>query len=245
VRRSGDEKSKIPWKSIFTSKPVWLIAIAQWGGIWGYFTIITQGPTYFRFIHGWGIEMTGILSGLPHLLRVLCAIAFGNFCDYLLSTNKMTRTNIRRLATVLSTVLNGLAVFGVAYSGCNVTMSVFFLTLSMLFHGAVSSGALASVVDISPNYASIVLGIVSTFGIATGFISPIIVGYITFENQSVTAWQHIFEICGAMLISCGLVYIFFFDASLQPWNAPKPSKELEPLTNETQKTSAKEKSLST
>jgi hypothetical protein len=46
VRRSGDEKSKIPWKAIFTSKPVWLIAIAQWGGIWGYFTIITQGPTY-------------------------------------------------------------------------------------------------------------------------------------------------------------------------------------------------------
>lgn len=100
--RSGDEKPEIPWKAILTSKPVWIIAIAQWGGIWGHFTIITQAPTYFRFIHGWGIEMTGILSGLPHLLRVGFAIVFGNFSDYLLSSGKMSRNSVRRLATFFS-----------------------------------------------------------------------------------------------------------------------------------------------
>lgn len=102
VIHSNQEKPEIPWKAILTSKPLWLITIAQWGGIWGHFTIITQAPTYFRFIHGWGIEMTGILSGLPHLLRVGFAIFFGNVCDFLLARNKMTRTNIRRLATFFS-----------------------------------------------------------------------------------------------------------------------------------------------
>lgn len=120
-----------------------------------------------------------------------------------------------------------------AYSGCNVTLAIFFLTFSLLLHGAVSSGALASVVDISPNYASINLGIVSTIAIASGFISPIVVGYMTYENQSVEAWQHIYEISAVMLIVCGLVYVLFFDASLQPWNNPttRSSKELEPLTS--------------
>jgi Major Facilitator Superfamily len=88
VMRKGDEKPEIPWKEILTSKPVWIISIAQWGGVWGLFTMITQAPTYFSLIHGWGIEMTGILSGLPHFLRVVFSIVFGNFCDYLLSKKK-------------------------------------------------------------------------------------------------------------------------------------------------------------
>jgi hypothetical protein len=36
----------------------------------------------------------------------------------------------------------------------------------------------------------------------------------------VEAWQHIFELCSVIMIACGLVYIFFNDASLQPWNKP-------------------------
>lgn len=99
VMRAGDKKRKIPWKAILTSKIVWINAASQWGGIWGLFTLLTQAPTYFRFIHGWGIEMTGVLSGLPHLLRVAFSIAFSNFGDYLLSSNKMSRRNVRNLAT--------------------------------------------------------------------------------------------------------------------------------------------------
>lgn len=80
--------------------------IAQWGGIWGLFTLLAQAPTYFRFIHGWGIEMTGVLSGLPHLLRVGFSIVFSRFADYLLKNNKMSRNNVRRLATFVSKSLN-------------------------------------------------------------------------------------------------------------------------------------------
>jgi MFS transporter, ACS family, solute carrier family 17 (sodium-dependent inorganic phosphate cotransporter), member 5 len=98
IVRSDEEKRKVPWKEILTSKIVWVNAIAQWGGIWGLFTVVIQAPTYFRFIHGWGIEMTGILSGLPHLLRVGFSIVFGKIADYLLSRNKMSRNNVRKLA---------------------------------------------------------------------------------------------------------------------------------------------------
>lgn len=99
VMRSGEKRREIPWKAILTSKIVWINALSQWGGIWGLFTLLTQAPTYFRFIHGWGIEMTGILSGLPHLMRVGFSIAFSNFGDYLLAKNKMSRNGVRNLAT--------------------------------------------------------------------------------------------------------------------------------------------------
>jgi nitrate/nitrite transporter NarK len=131
---------------------------------------------------------------------------------------------------------NGICVLGLAYSGCNIYAAVTFFTLSLALHGAVSTGPLASIVDIGPNYAGISLGIISTVSIITGFVSPIIVGHITFENQSITAWQRIFEICAVMLIVCSLIYIWFNDTSIQPWNNVESSsiypKELAPLFGE-------------
>lgn len=51
-----DEETEVPWKSIFTSGPVWITVLAQWGGAWGFLTLMTQAPTYFNFIHGWNIH---------------------------------------------------------------------------------------------------------------------------------------------------------------------------------------------
>lgn len=130
-------------------------------------------------------------------------------------------------------ILNGFAVIGLAFSGCDVTMAIVLMTLSLTLHGAVSTGALSSVVDIGPNYAGITLGIVSSLGTMTGFVSPIIVGYLTFENQSITAWRWIFLICAAMLLGCGVLYMAFNDTSIQPWNKSsdedRDDKEMQPL----------------
>lgn len=49
-------QAPVPWKSIFLSIAVWTNILAQWGGIWGFFTLMTQSPTYFKFIHGWSIQ---------------------------------------------------------------------------------------------------------------------------------------------------------------------------------------------
>lgn len=95
-----------------------------------------------------------------------------------------------------------------------------------MLHGAVSSGALASVVDISPNFAGISLGINSSFSVFTGFISPVIVGYLTFGRQnSIEPWKYVFGICAAMQIICGILYLLFSDSSLQEWNKPQNSPQ--------------------
>lgn len=122
--------------------------IGQFGGIWGLFTMMTQAPTYFRLIHGWNVQMTGLLSGIPHLCRMIFAFVFSIFLDSLLKNQKLSRTNARRFAGGMSTVVNGLFVIGLAYSGSSSTAAIVFLTLSTAVHGTVSSGQLASLIDI-------------------------------------------------------------------------------------------------
>lgn len=52
------------------------------------------------------------------------------------------------------TIGQGFCMLALAYSGCNYQSAIVFLTLATAIHGTVSSGPLASFVDISPNYAS-------------------------------------------------------------------------------------------
>ncbi|ALC41063.1 NaPi-T, partial [Drosophila busckii] len=208
-----------PWREIALSRPVWMNVVAQWGGIWGLFTLMTQAPTYFRLIHHWNIRATGFLSGLPHLMRMLFAYIFSMLADYLLRTDRLSRTNVRKLATFICCVVKGGVVLGLAYFGYNATAAIVLVTVATMFHGAVSSGPLASMVDLSPNYAGIVLGVGGMVGCMPGFISPYIVGVLTQNNQTLEAWKNVFIICAGMLIGSGVLYVLFSESQLQSWNS--------------------------
>lgn len=121
--------------------------IGQFGGIWGLFTLMTQAPTYFRVIHGWNVQKIGLLNGIPHLCRMGFAYVFSILVDYLLKKKVYSRTTIRKLAGGTATLLNGAFVLGLAYSGCNSTAAIVFATIASSMHGAVSSGQLASLID--------------------------------------------------------------------------------------------------
>lgn len=49
--------------------------------------------------------------------------------------------------------VQGIFMLGLAYSGCNKMAAIVFTTLATAANGAVSTGPLASLVDISPNYS--------------------------------------------------------------------------------------------
>ena len=60
-------KLQTPWKEILLSRPMWMNILAQWGNIWGLFTLITQAPTYFKLIHGWDIQMVSNIQSVTHI----------------------------------------------------------------------------------------------------------------------------------------------------------------------------------
>lgn len=119
-------------------------------------------------------------------------------------------------------VVNGLSVLALAFSGSDLVLSATFFTISVILNGAVTSGALSSVIDISPNFASITVGIMATVTSMTGFISPWIVGSLTEGRQhNVEPWMLIFKLCAATQIICGVLYLMFSDSTLQEWNKPQ------------------------
>lgn len=139
-----EEKCKTPWRDIVTSRALWINTIAQFGGIFGLFTLLTQAPTYFRVIHGWQSTKIGILSGVPHLLRTFVAIFISQIADYLLKNSICSRDVVRKGATAIATTLNGIFVLCLAFSGCDSIAACIYIMIATACHGAVSSGPLAA-----------------------------------------------------------------------------------------------------
>lgn len=152
------------------------------GGIWAVFTLIIQLPSYLKFIHGIDLRVLGLLSGVPHILRMAFSIALSIWLDYLLRTKKMSRSNVRKLAVFIDCIISGILTIGLAYTGCNYTIAFLLITLAMTMLGAQSSGPLASMVDLAPKYSSVLLGISSTICVLSGTISSYIVGLLTLNN---------------------------------------------------------------
>ncbi|KAG5895829.1 hypothetical protein JTB14_038260 [Gonioctena quinquepunctata] len=214
------KQAPVPWKHILTDTAVLSNHLAQIGGCWGLFTLMTNGPTYFKFVHGWSVQATGILSGLPHIFRMIWASIFSMSGDYLLRSNKMSRTNVRKFATFFCCGVQGLFMLALAYSGCNSNAAIVFLTLAVGANGAVSTGPLASIVDISPNYASVVMGITNGLVAVVGFCTPAVVGSFTFQNQTTQQWQKVFWIATGFLMASTTFYTIFSKSELKSWNSP-------------------------
>ncbi|KAG8037062.1 hypothetical protein G9C98_004384 [Cotesia typhae] len=97
---------------------------------------MAQAPGYFKFIHGWSVEKTGIFSGLPHFLTVFFSWIFAYMSDWLLQTERLTLTEVRKLATIVSSGLPSFLILGLAFSGCYHVLAVV-----LIMGGIASAGA--------------------------------------------------------------------------------------------------------
>ncbi|XP_072755550.1 putative inorganic phosphate cotransporter [Anoplolepis gracilipes] len=213
-----EEETPIPWKSIILSGPVWITILAHWSTAWGFFTLMTQAPTYFNFIHGWNINTTGILAGAPHIVRMIFSYFFSIMSDWLLRTKRMSLTNVRKLATFVCTGVQGVLIMALGFSGCHPLFAIVFMMTGTAVNGAISAATLTTFVDLSPNYASVLLGFANMIIVCAGFLSPAIVGILTNNNQNVGQWRLVFLIAAANSIAGGIIYIIFGTSKQQPWN---------------------------
>ncbi|XP_043462317.1 sialin isoform X2 [Leptopilina heterotoma] len=242
----SSREENVPWRRILTSGPLWIAIIAQYGTTWGFLTFMTQAPSYFNYIHGWNINTTGVLSGLPHVLRMLFSYIFGMLSDWLLKTKKLTLTEVRKLATFMCTIFQGFLTLGLGSSGCHSNLAIIFMMTGTAVNGAVSSGTLATFVDLSSNYASVILGFCNLIAASSGFLSPLLVGLLTTNNvstsrilfsnfqQTVESWRMVFSISSILLLVSGFIFMLFGTSEEQSWNNSKSSDDLNTKIDEMQ-----------
>lgn len=218
-----------PWRHILTSSKVWTLVIAQVGHDWGLFTIVTDLPLYMNDILHFSIKSNGLLITLPYLAMWIVSLSSSVLADWLINTEKLSRTNVRKLLTTVGSTGPAVFIVGASYAGCNHGLAVTFFVLGMGLMGFYYPGMRVNILDLSPNYSGTLMGIVNGIGALSGIAAPYVVGALTPE-PTLYNWRLVFWIVFGVLTSTNLMYLFFASGEVQPWN------DMEQLTRDNRTT---------
>ncbi|MCL4153112.1 UNVERIFIED_CONTAM: hypothetical protein GTU68_012443, partial [Idotea baltica] len=183
------EIQPIPWKAIFTSKYFWVISIMHFGNNWGFYTLLSELPTYLDQILHINIKNNGMLSALPYLGTWLFSFLFSFTSHRLLNRGHITILSIRRWAMIIGGYGPMLCLLALCFVNCHSYWAFAFLILSGTANGGVYSGYMCSHADISPRFAGTLMGLTNTIATIPGFLGPTVTGALTQDNVSSNAWN--------------------------------------------------------
>jgi ACS family sodium-dependent inorganic phosphate cotransporter-like MFS transporter 6/7/8 len=168
---------KPPWKSFFTSMPVYAIIVANFCRSFSFYLLIIDQAEYFKEALGYNIGSVGFAAALPHLTMSIIVPIGGQIADHL-RKNYMSTTNVRKLMNCGGFGIEAVFLLFVAYSK-NPIAAIAYLTIAVGFSGFAISGFNVNHLDIAPRYASILMGISNGCGTLAGMLCPVVVESLT------------------------------------------------------------------
>lgn len=211
----------IPWKSILTSLPVWACVAAHFAENWGFYTLLTQLPTFLSDTSQLKLDKTGFLSAIPYLAMAIVVQCGGQLADWLRSRWNVQTTKVRKIFTCGAFIFQTIFMLATAYTH-SVSAAVTCLTIAVGFGGFAWSGFSVNHLDIAPQYASLIMGISNTAATIPGIVSPLLTGYIV-QNKTEEGWHTVFTIGSVIYLSGATLYGLGASGDLQSWASSAPS----------------------
>ncbi|XP_031549271.1 vesicular glutamate transporter 1-like [Actinia tenebrosa] len=207
--------TSIPWKSIFTSLPVWAIVVAHFSENWGFYTLLTELPTYLKNRLDFDLGKAGFLAALPYLVMTIVVQGGGQIADCLRIKEVLSTTAVRKLFNSIGFLAQAVCLVIAGYT-TDWMVVVVCLTLSVGLGGLAFSGYFVNHLDIAPQYASVLMGISNTVATLPGILSPLLTGAIV-QHQTAGEWRIVFYLGGAIYAAGCIFYVIFASGHVQFW----------------------------
>lgn len=229
--RHWEDKLNIPWRKILLSPRVWAINVCHFAANWGFYTILTELPTFMRYALHYDVKEMAPVASLPFLAMAFSAAFGGVFIDKTLL--RFLNTTYTRKVTVCITFLAQMMFFFLAGKATERHEFVLCFVGALFFGGLSWAGFSANHLDIAPDYASVLLGISNTIGTIPGIVSPLLTSYLVDPKDDPAAWSVVFLIVGYIYAVAAFFYVMFGSGEVQDW---ANSDESQKLTSSKKKT---------
>ena len=103
------------------------------------------------------------------------------------------------------------------YVGCDVTVVMVFLCLSVGMSGFGQAGFIMNHVDIAPQYASILMGMTNTAAALPGILSPSLTGVLTNQQSDFQTWRIVFFISAGVSVFGAIAFVLLGQGQVQQW----------------------------
>uniref|UniRef100_A0A1B6F2P7 Putative inorganic phosphate cotransporter n=1 Tax=Cuerna arida TaxID=1464854 RepID=A0A1B6F2P7_9HEMI len=214
-----DVKMAIPWRDILTSGPVWAATLAHIGQNWAMWTILTEIPTYFNKALNYNLSNGGFLTAMPFLLMWLVSFPLSYIADKLIIKGITSVTASRKIWNTVAHWGGAIALIGLAFA-TDSNMAVVLYTIAVTINCCIYMGFNVNHLDLSPNFARILMGITNGLANVTSIIAPLFVGLVINDETDIGEWRIVFLFSALAYFLGNLAFIILGSGQLQDWNEP-------------------------
>jgi len=216
VETTGAKKGlSIPWAAFVRNPQFWALTVAHF--TWNYFSygLLAWLPSFLASAMGVTLSKSSFLSILPYLSTVIVTALIAPLAGELEAKKKLTRTQIRKgsqtlcfgvgavTLTMIGLIVNATPV--AAVTNQTIGMVVGLLSVTFGFAAFIRTGLFCGHQDLSPKYASIMLGVTNTAAAIASTLSTFFTGLFLSMTGGNWAYSLFFPIAALQLVS---VFVF-------------------------------------
>ncbi|CAF5036821.1 unnamed protein product, partial [Rotaria magnacalcarata] len=222
--------SPVPWKKVFRSKPVIALVVTQVSNLSGLFFFYTNVGKLLTEIHRVPPQHAGYVLAVGFIFMPVVSLSTGVFADYLVRSNIMSLTNVRKVFTCLTAFVGAACMIMLCF--CDHTRQVLgiivvfiFLVSSAMAYG---SGYVVNFADIVPAYSSIIFSMSTALGTVGALLGNLVAGIII-KKPVLEDWRKLLLLFATFYLIGGVVYFIYGSAVPRKWATfnSEPTKELE------------------
>nr|CAI5843727.1 unnamed protein product [Callosobruchus analis] len=222
------EKQPTPWKSIFTSVPFYAVLAAHCGQNWGFWTLLTETPTYMEKILKFSITKNSLLCALPYFVCWVLNLVMSPIADMLIDRRYVSLIVSRKIFNSIGFFVPALALIGMTFvGGSDTQLAVAILVVAVGFNAGQYSGFNLNHIDISPTYAGTLISLTNTCGTVFSICAPLSVDIVNaltgYQEDEEELWEVIFYIAAGLYLFSGAIFDLFASGDIQPWDNSDPT----------------------
>ena len=210
-------KPPTPWRKIFTSVPVWALAIAFFVNCWGFQTLSSCLPMYMHDVLGVDMTTNGAFSAVPFFVELAALPVCGLFVDLLRSPGRLSTNVVRKMFCVVGFTLTGCFFVIMGHIGCNralavATVCVVTTVLSLAYPTIATNQQ-----DLAPLHAGKIIGLTYAVANLASIAAPIAVSTLTYQQSPRSGWQNMFHLTAAVYVAGAVIFVLFGSGEHQNW----------------------------
>nr|XP_045593748.1 sodium-dependent phosphate transport protein 3-like [Procambarus clarkii] len=205
---------RIPWRSIARCKVVYLLMLVELGNMWVVNFSSTQGPTFLINQVGLSMKESGWALMAMAAIGWVFYIVYGWLSDLILRHHLLSKLNTRRLMHITAMVWVCSSLVGIVLAGCRAALVAGLMQFIGLGLPATITSFQLTPMDIAPNYAGTLAGLIGLGDIA-GFVAPIVTSHLISLPHG---WEATILLSSAVYLSVGLLYVLGLTADVYDWN---------------------------
>ncbi|XP_045122126.1 sialin-like isoform X2 [Portunus trituberculatus] len=207
-------KRNVPWSRLLRCWRFYPAILAEFASSWLANQTTNQGPSFLKAQVGFTMGEVSFVLTVGQTCCWVTAFTFGQLSDWLVQGVHLKKVNARRVIHLIAMVMIVLGLGSVVLAGCHKWVVSAMMMITMMGSSATLSSFTLTPMDIAPNYAGTLSGMLGIGNIG-GFLAPIIAAEIVTQTGG---WEASMLVCGAVYFLAGVLYLVTATADVQEWN---------------------------